>query len=43
VVEIAQVEPPTTPFEDLNRLTSHGQEEPYYYPAALNYGGYKLF
>ena len=38
VVEIAQVEPPTTPFEDLNRLTSHGQKETYNYPAALNYG-----
>ena len=41
VVGNAQVEPPTTPFEDLNRLTSHGQEEPYYYPAALKYGGPK--
>jgi hypothetical protein len=33
----AQEEPPT-PLEYLNRLSHGQQEEPYYYPATLNYG-----
>ena len=38
VVANAQVEPPTTPFEDINRLSHGPEQEHYHYPATLHYG-----